>query len=98
MRILKDEIIADGHRITEAMTEHVCSMMIQVETDDAIICKVNIIGGCAGNTQGVARLTEGRPINEVIPLIEHIDCGGKGTSCPDQLAQVLRHIANHPIH
>ncbi len=97
MRILKSERTDEGLRYTEALTEHVCSMMLQVLTDGDRIVKVNIVGGCAGNTQGVARLAEGRPIAEVLPLIEHIDCGGKGTSCPDQLAQLLRYVQENPL-
>ena len=50
-----------------------------------------VIGGCTGNTQGVARLAEGRNIDEVIALLKGIQCRG-GTSCPDQLARALEEI------
>ena len=40
-------------------------------------------------TQGVAALAKGRNIDEVINTIKGIDCGGRGTSCPDQLALAL---------
>lgn len=97
MQILTSEM-RDGLRYTEALTDSVCSMMIQVYTDDDIIRKVNIIGGCEGNTQGVARLVEGFTIDSVLPRIEHIDCGGKGTSCPDQLSQVLRYVKEYSLN
>lgn len=87
----------EGLRYTEALTNSVCSMMMQVFTQGDTIKKVNIIGGCEGNTQGVSRLSEGFSIDHILPLIEHIDCGGKGTSCPDQLAQVLRYVKEHPL-
>ena len=58
-----------------------------VEND--IIKEVRFIGGCMGNTQGVAALAKGRNIDEVINTIKGIDCGGRGTSCPDQLALAL---------
>ena len=45
--------------------------------------------GCMGNTQGVARLVEGMAVDEAIARLQGIDCGGRGTSCPDQLAQAL---------
>lgn len=45
--------------------------------------------GCNGNTQGVAALVEGMDINEVIKRLKGIDCNGRGTSCPDQLAIAL---------
>ena len=43
-----------------------------------------------GNTQGVARLVEGMEIHDAISRMEGIDCNGKGTSCPDQLAKALK--------
>ena len=45
--------------------------------------------GCMGNTQGVARLVEGMDVNEAISRMKGIDCNGRGTSCPDQLAKAL---------
>lgn len=68
----------------------VCSRAIDVEVEDDIIKSVNFVGGCMGNTQGVARLAEGRPVSEVVKILEGIDCRGRGTSCPDQLAKVLK--------
>ena len=43
-----------------------------------------------GNTQGVARLVVGRNVDDVIQTLEGINCGNRGTSCPDQLAQALK--------
>jgi uncharacterized protein (TIGR03905 family) len=42
-----------------------------------------------GNTQGVAALCKGRNIDDIISTLKGIDCGGRGTSCPDQLALAL---------
>ena len=42
-----------------------------------------------GNTQGVARLVEGMKVDDAIAKLSGIDCGGRGTSCPDQLARAL---------
>lgn len=53
---------------------------------------VKFIGGCSGNTQGVARLVEGMPVDEVISRLEGIKCGFKPTSCPDQLACALKQL------
>ncbi len=74
----------------EYKTKGVCSRKITLEMDGDIVKKVTFLGGCNGNTQGVARLAEGRPADEVIRLVEGIDCNGKGTSCPDQLAKAIR--------
>lgn len=56
--------------------------------------RVQFVGGCSGNTQGIAALVAGMKINEAISRLEGIDCAGRGTSCPDQLAKALRKIAN----
>ena len=70
-------------------TRGVCSQAIQFELDGDTIKHVNFIGGCSGNTQGVASLVEGMEVEEVIKRLKGIDCGGRGTSCPDQLAKAL---------
>ena len=48
------------------------------------------MGGCHGNLQGIARLAEGRPAEELIDTLEGVQCGFKPTSCPDQFANALR--------
>ncbi len=68
----------------------VCSRMIEVEIEDDIILSCNFIGGCSGNTQGVSRLVIGMDANDAIEKLEGINCGGRGTSCPDQLANALK--------
>lgn len=68
----------------------VCSRQMDVEIDDnGIITKVQITGGCAGNTQGVARLIEGMNANEAIERIKGIKCGFKSTSCPNELSKAI---------
>ena len=69
----------------------VCSQRISFELDDNdVVHNVKFLGGCAGNTQGVATLAEGRPATELIKLLANIDCRGRGTSCPAQLAIALQ--------
>ena len=51
---------------------------------------IRFLGGCSGNTQGVAALVEGMDVNEAIKRMDGIDCAGRGTSCPDQLAKALK--------
>ena len=71
-------------------TQGTCSQAIIVTTDEGRIDEVSFIGGCHGNTQGVAALVRGMQIEEAIARLEGIDCRGRGTSCPDQLAKALR--------
>ena len=75
-------------------TRGVCSQAIQFELDGDTIKHVNFIGGCSGNTQGVAQLAEGMDADEVISRLEGIRCGFKPTSCPDQLAKAIRQALN----
>ena len=74
----------------EYRTKGVCSRMIKLELDGDTIRSVEFVGGCSGNTQGVARLVEGMKVDDAIDRIEGIKCGPRPTSCPDQLAQALR--------
>ena len=68
----------------------VCSRKITAEVEDGIIKSVRFVGGCNGNTQGICRLVEGMKAEEAINRLENINCNGKGTSCPDQLAKALK--------
>jgi len=68
----------------------VCSRLIRLDVEDDIIQNVQFVGGCSGNAQGISRLVKGMKVEEAIERMEGIDCGGKGTSCPDQLAKALR--------
>ncbi len=68
----------------------VCSQAITLDLDGDTIKKVDFIGGCSGNTQGVARLVEGMKAQDAIAKLEGIKCGPRPTSCPDQLALALR--------
>ena len=70
----------------------VCSEAIYIETEGDIIRKVQYTKGCNGNTQGVAALCEGRKVQDVIALLDGIDCKGRGTSCPDQLSRALKQL------
>lgn len=68
----------------------VCSQKIDFDIVDGKVTNVKFLGGCNGNTQGICRLVEGMDVQEVISRLEGIQCGFKGTSCPDQLAKALK--------
>lgn len=68
----------------------VCSMQIKFEIDENNIVKnVKFLGGCKGNSKGISALAEGMKSDELIKRLRGIDCNGKGTSCPDQLARAV---------
>lgn len=72
------------------ITKGVCSRQINFDVYDNKLKNVSFIGGCNGNLQGISRLVEGMDLNEAIKKLQGISCSGKGTSCPDQLANALK--------
>lgn len=70
--------------------EGVCCQQMFVDIEDNKINEAMFLGGCNGNLQGIAKLIKGMDINDVIEKLEGVNCGGKGTSCPDQLAKGLK--------
>ena len=73
-------------------TKGVCARNISFDIVDGKVTNVHFEGGCAGNTKGVASLVEGMDAAEAIRRMEGIQCGFKGTSCPDQLAKAIRQV------
>lgn len=71
-------------------TQGVCSSIITFEIQDGIIKYLSFEDGCDGNLTAVARLVIGMSVQEAIKRLEGIDCGGRGTSCPDQLSIALK--------
>ncbi len=70
-------------------TKGTCSRQILFDVDaENKMHNVRFIGGCGGNLQGIARLVEGKDINEIESLLAGIRCKGN-TSCPDQLSKAI---------
>ena len=67
----------------------VCSRLMEIEVEDNKIVSVDVTGGCDGNLKGISRLVEGMDVDEAIRRMQGIRCGGKPTSCPDQLSLAL---------
>ena len=72
----------------------VCSRRLDIEIEDDVIVSVKYVGGCAGNTQGIAALVRGMTVDEAISRLKGIRCGFKASSCPDQLAAALLEYKN----
>ena len=70
-------------------THGTCSKEIKLSIDqNDIITELLFVGGCRGNTQGVAALCVGRNAHEVKNVLGNIKCQGN-TSCPDQLSKAI---------
>ena len=70
-------------------TKGPCSREIHYSVKDGVVESIEVIGGCNGNLKGICRLITGMPVEQVIKAFKGVDCGGRGTSCPDQIAQAL---------
>ena len=73
----------------EYKTRGTCSRMIILDIEDGVVTDCSFVGGCAGNTAGVASLVKGMRTEDVITKLKGIKCGFKPTSCPDQLARAI---------
>lgn len=85
--VKKDDSMKYSYRTTGT-----CSSQIDVEVENGIVKDVHFTGGCNGNLQGISSLVKGMKVDDVIARLEGIRCGGKPTSCPDQLCKALREI------
>ncbi len=84
------EKTADGKKRVDFAPCGVCSKRINFEIDaDGKLHNIEFTGGCPGNTHGVAVLCEGADAVETVARLRGIDCRGRGTSCPDQLATAI---------
>ena len=89
------DILEDGVRRASFRTcESVCSQRIDIELQGDTIRSIRFTDGCHGNTQGVSALCAGMKKAEVIARLRGINCHGRGTSCPDQLARALEQLAD----
>lgn len=70
-------------------TEGTCCKLIYLQIQDETVVDAEFLGGCHGNLQGIKSLIKGLKISDIIKKLSGINCGGKGTSCPDQLAKCL---------
>lgn len=74
----------------EYVPRGVCSRKMVLEIEGNVLQSLEVYGGCNGNLKGISSLVEGMDIDEIIERLDGITCGGKNTSCPDQLAQALK--------
>ena len=68
----------------------VCPRQITFELDGNVVHNVSFLGGCNGNLKAISRVVDGMTVEQIEGYFKGIDCGGKGTSCSDQLATAVR--------
>lgn len=91
VKILKEETTPEGVKIIYVQPcSAVCCKQIAIAAKDGVILEAHFAGGCPGNTVGVASLVRGMKMEDAIARLEGIKCGGKSTSCPDQMARALK--------
>ncbi len=91
-KIIKDEVVDGVRYVVATPSAKVCSKQIDIEIQNGIIQKVVYTQGCEGNAKGIGALIKGMSTEEAIRRLEGINCGKRGTSCPDQLAKVLKDL------
>lgn len=74
-------------------TKGVCAKEIGVKLNNGIVEQIEFFGGCDGNTVAIEKLVAGMKLNDVIAKLEGIPCANRGTSCPDQLARLLKELS-----
>ena len=67
-------------------TVGVCTKAISFSIDDGKVYDIKFFGGCPGNLLAISKLLQGENAKKVVETLKGNDCGGKGTSCADQLA------------
>lgn len=73
----------------EYKTKGVCARQLSFDLEDGKLHQVAFVGGCNGNLQAISKLLEGADAANAAAILRGNDCGGKGTSCADQLAIAL---------
>ena len=71
-------------------TRGVCSIQINFTLDGDVVTNVSFIGGCNGNLKAISKLVDGMTVSEIEEKLLGNTCGGKLTSCADQLAHAVR--------
>ena len=91
-RIITDKTTDGVRHITAVPSALVCSAQIDFDLVDGKIHNLRYIKGCDGNLQAIGRLLEGMEADKAAGILLGVNCHGRGTSCSDQLARVLRSL------
>ena len=75
-------------------TQIVCSQVISFDIEGDVISNIEFLGGCNGNLKAIAKLVDGWTVDKIESYLRGNTCGGRPTSCADQLAQAVRTAYN----
>lgn len=71
-------------------TKNVCATRIDFDLTDGIVSDISFYGGCNGNLKMISKLLERKKAEDIVAACEGNSCGGRPTSCADQLAQAVK--------
>ena len=85
-------VIFSMKTIEQEIKGDVCSTMVKIIFDEntQTIEDMFVLGGCHGQNQIFRRLVHGRTLEEIVKIFSGITCGRKGTSCPNEIAQIIK--------
>ena len=95
MSDIQIETDASGADLVQYEPQGVCSKLFRLKIKDNTILDAEFIGGCPGNLFGISKIIVGMNINDVYGKFAGTPCGGRGTSCPDQLSKCLSAYIEH---
>ncbi len=70
--------------------QNVCPSRIDFTLDGDVVRSNRFTGGCNGNLKAISKLLEGKTVGEIERVLRGNTCGGRSTSCADQLAIAVR--------
>ena len=91
-KVVSDEVKDAVRYIVATPSAKVCSKQIDIQIKDDVIQSVVYTRGCEGNAKGIGALIKDMKVDEAIRRLDGINCGKRGTSCPDQLAKILKSL------
>lgn len=71
-------------------TSMVCASRIDFDLEGDVVKDIVFRGGCNGNLKAIAKLVDGWTVQQIEDKLAGNTCGGKPTSCADQLAKAVR--------
>lgn len=78
-------------------TRGVCAMEIDFDLDGNVVSDVSFTGGCNGNLKAISKLVDGMTVEQIEEKLKGNTCGGRPTSCADQLALAVREAYNREL-